>query len=131
MLKDIQQLDYVILLCEDLAGMKRFYQELLDFPVVAEREDVLALKAGAVTFCLRRRTRHYDGQSAGPNSPGVQIAFRVPTGQVDACHAELQARGVTILDPPTDQSWGHRTVFFRDPEGNILECYEDSPSGGR
>ena len=125
MLKDIRQLDYVILLCEDFALMKRFYQELFGFPVATEREDVLALKAGAVTFCLRKRTRHYEGTSAGAYFPAVQLAFRVPAGQVDVCHTELVTRGVTILDPPTNQPWGHRTVFFRDPEGNILECYEE------
>jgi catechol 2,3-dioxygenase-like lactoylglutathione lyase family enzyme len=27
--------------------------------------------------------------------------------------------------PPTDQPWGHRTLFFRDPDGNVLEIYAD------
>ncbi len=125
MIKNIQQLDYVILLCDDFVGMKAFYQKLFGFPVVVEREDVLAMNGGSVTFCLRKRTRHYDGKSAGPGSPGVQIAFRVPHGDVDACFAELLQHGVTVVDPPTDQFWGHRTVFFRDPEGNMLEFYEE------
>jgi predicted enzyme related to lactoylglutathione lyase len=30
---------------------------------------------------------------------------------------------VTILEPPTDQPRGHRTVYFADPEGNVLEVY--------
>ncbi|MEX0724853.1 MAG: VOC family protein [Planctomycetaceae bacterium] len=125
MIKHIQQIDYVILLCDDFAGMKAFYQSLFDFRVVAEREDVLAMQVGAMTFCLRKRTRHYDGTSPGTQHPGVQLAFRVATGEVDACYQELQDKGVTILDPPQDQFWGHRTVFFRDPEGNLLEFYEE------
>jgi catechol 2,3-dioxygenase-like lactoylglutathione lyase family enzyme len=125
MIKAIRQLDYVILLCDDFPRMKEFYRSLFDFPVVAERADVLAMNAGAVTFCLRKRTRHYDGASLGLGSPGVQLAFKVPRGGVDLCHAELVERRVEIVDPPTDQFWGHRTVFFRDPEGNILEFYED------
>jgi catechol 2,3-dioxygenase-like lactoylglutathione lyase family enzyme len=125
MLPTIQRLDYVILLCDDFARMKEFYQPLFGFAVVAERADVLAMNAGSVTFCLRKRTRHYDGTSPGLNSPGVQLAFCVKRGEVDQCHAELMQRGITILDPPTDQFWGHRTVFFRDPEGNILEFYEE------
>ena len=32
--------------------------------------------------------------------------------------AELTAAGVALLSPPTDQAWGHRTLFFRDPDGN-------------
>ncbi len=25
----------------------------------------------------------------------------------------------------TDQPWGHRTLFFRDPDGSILEVYAE------
>ena len=125
MIKDIRQLDYTIILCDDLPRMKAFYLSLFGFPVVTERADVLAMNAGSVTFCLRQRSRHYDGASPGAGSRGVQLAFRVSRGEVDACHAELVEKGVTILEPPTDQFWGHRTVFFSDPEGNLLEFYEE------
>jgi catechol 2,3-dioxygenase-like lactoylglutathione lyase family enzyme len=29
------------------------------------------------------------------------------------------------MSPPTNQPFGHRTVFFRDPDGNLLEFYAD------
>jgi catechol-2,3-dioxygenase len=32
---------------------------------------------------------------------------------------------VKILEPPQDKDYGHRTLFFKDPEGNILEIYAD------
>ena len=44
---------------------------------------------------------------------------------VDACAEELQAAKVKIIGEPTDQPWGHRTLFFRDPDNNILEIYAD------
>jgi len=125
MIKNIQKLDYAIILCDDLPRMKAFYQSLFGFPVVSERADVLAMNAGSVTFCLRQRTRHYDGTSPSAGSRCVQLAFRVSRGEVNACHAELAEKGATILEPPTDQFWGHRTVFFSDPEGNLLEFYEE------
>jgi lactoylglutathione lyase len=50
----------------------------------------------------------------------------VPPAAIDACHAELIARGVVILRAPTDRpSWRHRTLFFRDPEGNLIEIYAE------
>jgi len=56
----------------------------------------------------------------------VQLAFRVPPPAVDACHAELLAKGVPILRGPTDlPDWRHRTLFFRDPEDNIIEIYAE------
>jgi catechol-2,3-dioxygenase len=33
--------------------------------------------------------------------------------------------GVTVLEPTTDQWRGHRTVYFADPEGNVLEVYAE------
>ena len=41
------------------------------------------------------------------------------------CYRQLLAKGVEILDPPADQPRGHRTVYFADPEGNILEVYAE------
>jgi len=33
--------------------------------------------------------------------------------------------GVALVGEATDQPWGHRTLFFRDPDGNVLEIYAD------
>ena len=35
--------------------------------------------------------------------------------------AELEAKGVDILSPPINRDFGHRTLFFRDPDGNLIE----------
>ena len=39
--------------------------------------------------------------------------------------AELLRKGVALMSPPTDQAFGHRTLFFRDPDGNLLEMFAD------
>jgi len=125
MLTAVQQLDYTIVLCEDMDVMKSFYRNLFPFAIESESETTLAMRAGSLLLALRKRTRDYDGHGSGPASPGVQLAFRVPLEDVGLCHRELVAEGITILDPPRDQIWGHRTVYFSDPEGNILEVYGD------
>ena len=125
MLTAVQDLTYVIVLCEDLAGMKRFYQDLFGFPVETETEASLAFRAGGVLLGLRLRTRDYDGRGVDAASPGLQLAFRVSPAEVDHCYEQLVAKGVTILDPPADQPRGHRTVYFSDPEGNLLEIFAE------
>tara|TARA_R110002074_G_scaffold98171_6_gene212562 strand:+ start:417 stop:554 length:138 start_codon:yes stop_codon:yes gene_type:complete len=42
---------------------------------------------------------------------------------VDVCASELRDQGITILSPPTDRDFGHRTLFFRDPDGNLIEIF--------
>ena len=39
--------------------------------------------------------------------------------------SELAAKGVAFEMPVTDQPFGHRTLFFRDPDGNVLEIYAE------
>ena len=29
------------------------------------------------------------------------------------------------LSPPTDRPFGHRTLFFRDPDGNVIEIFAE------
>ncbi|HMN29814.1 MAG TPA: VOC family protein [Caldilineaceae bacterium] len=125
MLTSAQHLTYVIVLCDDLARMKTFYRDLFAFPLDSESETSLALRAGSVLLALRQRTRGYDGQGVRTELPGVQLAFRVAPDEVERCYDQLMAKGVTILDPPTDQPRGHRTVYFADPEGNLLEIYAE------
>lgn len=64
------------------------------------------------------------GSMAAAASGGFTLEFRVT--DVDARHAHLLAQGVEILKPPTTQPWGRRTVWLRDPDGNIVNLYQDA-----
>jgi catechol 2,3-dioxygenase-like lactoylglutathione lyase family enzyme len=45
---------------------------------------------------------------------------------VDALHAELVVKGVPIDLRPTDQTWGNREMYVKDPDGsNIRFVRED------
>ena len=39
---------------------------------------------------------------------------------VDACHAAAQRQGYSIVYPLTDEPWGVRRFFVRDPHGVIV-----------
>lgn len=39
---------------------------------------------------------------------------------VDALHEELLGKGVRIDLAPTDQTWGNREMYVRDPDNNSL-----------
>jgi catechol-2,3-dioxygenase len=32
---------------------------------------------------------------------------------------------IAVIEPPTNQDWCHRTLFFADPEANIIEIFAD------
>lgn len=121
----VRQLNYVVLLCHDLPATKRFYRDVVKLSLRLETPDWTEFGTSSTLLALRPRTRPYDGVRSEVASAGVQLAFRVPPGAVDSCHGELVASGVEILEPPSEQPFGHRTLFFRDPEGNVVEIYTE------
>ena len=118
-LESIRAIDYTVLFTQDLPGMRRFYEEIMRFRFVRELTPRwIEFAVGAQTLALCER--------AEPGKPpALQLAFRVPPDMVAACAAELDANGITIDRPVTDQPFGHRTLFFHDPDGNILEIYAE------
>jgi glyoxylase I family protein len=100
----------------------------MQFPIEVDLENWVSFRVGAALLALRPRGvwSVCDDGKVLPGSAAVQLAFRVAPPAVDACHAELVAKGVPILREPTDlPNWRHRTLFFRDPEDTIIEIYAE------
>lgn len=124
----IRSFDYAVLLCGKMEETRAFYRDVMQFPIETDRANWVSFRVGATLLTLRPRRAWAvcDDGEAVPGSAAVQLAFRVPPPAVDACHAELVAKGVPTLRGPTDlPDWRHRTLFFRDPEGNIVEIYAE------
>jgi glyoxylase I family protein len=124
----ISSLDHTVLLCSRMAETRAFYRDVMGFPIEEDRENWTSFRIGAALLTLRPRGQWSvcDDGPALPGSAAVQLAFRVAPPSVDACHAELVAKGVPILRGPTDlPAWRHRTLFFRDPEDNVIEIYAE------
>jgi catechol 2,3-dioxygenase-like lactoylglutathione lyase family enzyme len=124
----IGNLDYTVLLCRKMTQTQAFYRDIMRFPIETTQENWVSFRVGASLLTLRPRGvwSVCDDGAALPGSAAVQLAFRVALDEIDTCHAELVAKGVPILRGPTDlPNWRHRTVFFRDPEDNIIEIYAE------
>lgn len=127
-LKDIHNFDYVVLLCANMKETRAFYEDVMGFALEFDSETWTSFRIGSTLLTLRPRgpAPAWDDGPAAPGSAAVQLAFRVPPPAVDTCYAELVAKGVPILRAPTDlPSWRHRTLFFRDPEDNVIEIYAE------
>lgn len=125
MINRIRDLTYVILLCEDVTLMKQFYTQVMQFDIYRDDLNWVELRVGSTLLTLRPRGRDYDG--GGSAGASVQLAFRVAPDEVRDIEAYLVDNGVSIIETTMDKEFGHRTLFFRDPENNILEVYADIP----
>ncbi len=74
---------------------------------------------------LTTHSGRFDDPPPAPGALSVQLAFRIPPAMVEACAAELETKGVTLVSRLTDHPLGHRTIFFRDPDENVLEIYAE------
>ena len=128
------QLEGFGLFVDDMATMIRFYRDVMGF-AIAEQEDtknVYLVKDG-VLFLLYGK-KDFDkmtGQSYeyvhGLNGH-FEIAMKVENfSQVDAVYSEVCAKGANGVMPPTTMSWGQRTCYVADPEGNLIEIGSFQP----
>lgn len=122
----IRSVDYIIIMCDELEPMRSFYSNVLDFTIHEEDPGLfVGFQIGTLWFGLRPRGRGYDGPAVPHESAAIQLSFRVPPADVDLAYERLQEHTVEVIEGPTDQDWPHRTLFFRDPENNVLEIFAD------
>jgi catechol 2,3-dioxygenase-like lactoylglutathione lyase family enzyme len=62
-------------------------------------------------------------------SASVQPQLSVEVDDVDAIHAEAVRRGIEIVHPLTDEPWGVRRFFTRDPNGVVVNVLSHSAVG--
>lgn len=119
-------IDYTVIFVRDMAAMRRFYEEVLALSPLRELSpNWIEYGLGSNTLALARPSRTAADAPTPAGSASLQLAFRVSATEVDACADELVRKDVALLSPPTNQPFGHRTLFFRDPDGNLLEVYAE------
>lgn len=126
-MRAIRSLDYTILWARDMPAMRRFYSDVMRFDQYFELPggDWVEFRVGGNILALCKPGLVVPDRTPPIGTGSVHLAFRVRCEEVDACEAALRTEGIGIVAPATDQPWGHRTMFFRDPDGNLLEIYSD------
>jgi catechol 2,3-dioxygenase-like lactoylglutathione lyase family enzyme len=122
----IRGLDYTVIIARDMPAMRRFYEDVLRFPIERELGPTwIEYRVGSNILTLARPHITKDDAPTPKGAASLQLAFRVSPPDVSRCEEELRAAGAAIVSPATDQPWAHRTLFFRDPDGNLLEIYAE------
>lgn len=122
----IKSIDHVVLTTADLDRCLDFYTRVLGMQVERYGEGRIALRFGDHKFNV-----HPPGFDAG-------IKARAPTpGSLDLCFlsdrpldeviARLKAQGTAIEEGPVNRTGARftiRSVYVRDPDGNLIEISE-------
>jgi catechol 2,3-dioxygenase-like lactoylglutathione lyase family enzyme len=122
----IRSLDYTVIFARQMGAMREFYGATLGFPLHKDLGGKwIEYRVGSNLLALSEHGLLFDDPAPAIGVLSLQLAFRVTPGEVASCAAVLRERGVSIISGPTDQPFGHRTLFFRDPDGNVLEIYAE------
>jgi catechol 2,3-dioxygenase-like lactoylglutathione lyase family enzyme len=105
----------------DLAAMERFYRDVVGLCVLAREEDRIWLGVGERTrLGLWSPGEKEFGDRGGGH---VHFAFSASPGRLDALTERLRAVAVGVHGP-VEHPGGDRSIYFRDPAGNVVETWD-------
>jgi catechol 2,3-dioxygenase-like lactoylglutathione lyase family enzyme len=98
---------------QDPGASRAFYVDVLGLEVVMDLGWV-------VTFAAPGNPTAQISVMRDDASASVQPDVSIEVDDVDAVHAAAQRLGHEIVHPLTDEPWGVRRFFVRDPNGKIV-----------
>ena len=127
----IKRVGHLVLRVKDVARSRRFFEEVMGIPVVAQNE------RGMVFFSTDVRDNHHmvaimpakEGAAMPtPDQVGMQhVSFELGTfAELQDAYRRLKEKGV-----PLDHTTFHgvtKSVYFYDPDGNRFEFYCNVPA---
>jgi uncharacterized glyoxalase superfamily protein PhnB len=114
----------------DVASLRDFYAGILelkpdpDFPEYAEFD---IGGGGLALFDVKYHDKVAPGSAAAGENRCSMIEIEVE--DVDREYRRLKRRVKDWVKPPTTQPWGSRSIYFRDPEGNLVNFFSRTPPG--
>jgi catechol 2,3-dioxygenase-like lactoylglutathione lyase family enzyme len=107
---------------DDVPRAVRFYEDVLGLETIDTDERLTAMGVGGkhiLLVCKRGASAHLS-ETAHDAHGQQHIAFSVPEADLDAWEVHLRERGIAI---ERERRWarGGRSLYFRDPDGHILE----------
>jgi catechol 2,3-dioxygenase-like lactoylglutathione lyase family enzyme len=110
----------ICIITRDVRRLREFYRNVLE--AEPEGDDTFAaytsLGAMLAFYTESGMEQMAPGSTQGAGRGAYTMEFEVQ--DVDREYERLTGLGVTIVKPPTTQPWGRRSVWFRDPDGNVV-----------
>jgi len=124
-------LDRVIetsLYVDDLERGGHFYEHVLELPVLTSDTRFRAYDVGGHSVLLlfrrgaTRETVRLPGGTIPPHDGHgpLHIAFAIGNDELPSWETKLTARGI-VIEGRTDWPRGGHSIYFRDPDGHLLE----------
>jgi catechol 2,3-dioxygenase-like lactoylglutathione lyase family enzyme len=112
------------LITNDVKRLANFYERVLRVKAHASGDSYVEFPTSAGTlaiFAADAQDRYIPGAAQAGQNRSAILEFHV--GNVDQEYARLQGIVNVWVKPPTTQPWGTRSIYFRDPDGNLVDFF--------
>jgi uncharacterized glyoxalase superfamily protein PhnB len=112
------------LITNNVKRLVDFYEPILAVKAKWSGRDYAEFRTGVgvlAIFSEKAQQRYIPGSTEAAKNKSVVLEFKV--ADVDQQYRRLQSAVKTWVKPPTTQPWGTRSVYFRDPDGNLVDFY--------
>lgn len=119
----VESLDHLVLTVRNIESSCDFYTRVLGMRVVTFAGGRKALAYGRQKINLHQQGREFQPMARHPTPGSGDLCFLTDT-PLEAVIAHLQACEVPILEGPVQRTGAKgpiRSVYLRDPDGNLLE----------
>jgi len=120
-----QPINAVTIAVKDIKAMRKFYHDILEWPILNENPQVVMIRMNnaVLTLCAFEVFTEYTGLHPDSNSgKGCYLTINVDSPKrVDESFKKLSTQNVNITKMPFKTFWGGYSGFFADPEGNTWE----------
>lgn len=112
------------LISSHVRELAAFYEPVLRAKAQWSGPDYVEFHTGAAVlaiFSAQAQERYIPGAAVAAQNRSVVLEFRVR--DVDGEYRRLHSLVKLWVKPPTTQPWGTRSVYFRDPDGNLVDFF--------
>jgi catechol 2,3-dioxygenase-like lactoylglutathione lyase family enzyme len=117
------------LITNDVNQLAAFYAQALQIEPHKVSDDYVEFRTSAGVLALfsdAAQEKYIAGSATPGQNRSVILEFRV--ADVDAEYARLHDLVKIWVKGPTTQPWGTRSIYFRDPDGNLVDYFVPSAS---
>ncbi len=119
----IDRLDHLVLTVKDLHATCDFYSRVLGMEVITFGSGRKALQFGSQKINLHEAGREFEPKADKPTPGSADLIFIASRPLADVIR-HLDSCGVEIIEGPVERTGAAgaiESVYFRDPDNNLLE----------
>jgi catechol 2,3-dioxygenase-like lactoylglutathione lyase family enzyme len=112
------------LITTNVSRLVNFYENVLEMKAQWSGEQYAEFHTGVgvlAIFSAEAQEKYIPGSSEAASNRSAILQFKV--ADVDHEYVRLQPLITIWVKKPTTQPWGTRSVYFRDPDGNLVDFY--------